>query len=240
MKFYRNFSPIKAISFDLDDTLYDNYPFIMEAERKLLSYLSASYPKTSEFSYQDWQQFKLEHLQSQPQLASDMGALRKHTLQTGLQKAGYQDHHLSSAVDDCFDFFYHHRSNFQVNQEICALLSKLANKLPLVAITNGNVNLQQIGISEYFSHCFKANLERPMKPHDAMFTLASSTLKVAPKEILHVGDNLEKDVMGAINAGMQSGWYAYNRKMHLTQEKTTVLPHVQLDDLEELNLLIEN
>ncbi|GAC15517.1 HAD-IA family hydrolase [Aliiglaciecola lipolytica] len=240
MKFYRTFSPVKAISFDLDDTLYDNHPFIMEAERKLFRYLGSSYPKTARLSEQDWQTFKREHLTQQPQLVSDMGALRKHTLQTGLHKVGYRERHLSTAVEDCFEYFYYHRSNFKVDKNICSLLSALAEKVPLIAITNGNVNLQQIGIDEYFTHCFKANLSQPMKPHDAMFSKASSVLQLSPKDCLHVGDNLKNDVMGAINAGMQSAWYAINRKMDLRRERTSVLPHIQLDSLDELRLLVDD
>ena len=36
MKFYRPLRPFKAISFDLDDTLYDNHPIIEKAENDFL------------------------------------------------------------------------------------------------------------------------------------------------------------------------------------------------------------
>ncbi|SMB88255.1 putative hydrolase of the HAD superfamily [Pasteurella testudinis DSM 23072] len=39
MRFYRQLQPFKIISFDLDDTLYDNRSVIMEAEKQFLAAL---------------------------------------------------------------------------------------------------------------------------------------------------------------------------------------------------------
>jgi putative hydrolase of the HAD superfamily len=238
MQFFRPLSAIKALSFDLDDTLYENHSLMLQAEKKLQSYLKNHYPLTEQMRIADWRKIKFYHLTHSPELASDMGELRRRTLYTGLQQRGYKDAELEHAVADCFDYFYYQRSHFKVNETICSLLSELARKVPLVAITNGNVNLQQIGIADYFSHCFKANLTQPMKPHRMMFDLASKALGISAGNILHIGDNLEKDVMGAIAAGMQSAWYACNRDMHINQERITILPHIQLHSLSELADLI--
>ncbi len=67
-----------------------------------------------------------------------------------------------------------------------------------------------------------------------MFEQAADKLGIAPQHILHVGDNLQKDVYASINAGFQSAWYACNRPMALQLEKVSVLPHVVLDNLSEL------
>lgn len=238
MIFFRSISNIEALSFDLDDTLYENHPLMIEAEKKLLSHITNHYPQAQTLTRKDWRQLKLTHLKASPALMSDMGELRRLTLQTGLSSVGYQGEVLKQAVSDCFDYFYHQRSNFKVNKNICSLLEELGNRAPLVAITNGNVNLEQIGIADYFTHCFKASVTQPMKPHKKMFDLASDALNVEHRKILHVGDNLEKDVMGAISAGMQSAWFACDRPMDLKRERTSVLPHVQLDDLNQLKDLV--
>ncbi|GAA0856408.1 HAD-IA family hydrolase [Aliiglaciecola litoralis] len=238
MNFFRAMSTIKAISFDLDDTLYENHSLMITAEQQLQTYLREHYPQTQKMQPADWRSVKRRHLQDTPELASDMGELRRRTLHSGLQQCGYQDQALKKAVSDCFDYFYYQRSNFQVNKTICSLLAELAEKVPLIAITNGNVNLQQIGIADYFTHCLKASLQQPMKPHPMMFDRAATILGIPHKQVLHVGDNLEKDVMGAIAAGMQSAWYACNRKMHINHERITVLPHVKLTELTDLKKLV--
>lgn len=238
MKFFRSIGPIEGLTFDLDDTLYDNHPLMIVAEQRLLDYLARHYPDTQDMTVHHWRAIKNEQLQIHADLASDMGELRKRTLRAGLTTRGYSGQTLNNAVQDCFEFFYFERSNFEISKTIHSLLSELSKRLPLVAITNGNVNMQQVGLDGYFTHCFKANLANPMKPHPHMFELASSKLNIKPGRLLHVGDNFEKDVQGAIAAGYQSAWFACNRPMQLNRQRINVLPHIQLDRLEELLELV--
>jgi putative hydrolase of the HAD superfamily len=238
MIFYRKLRPIQALTFDLDDTLYNNTPYIIKAEKALSAYLHEHYPASENTDLAFWRQHKNRLLLSHPLLRHDMGRLRKLTLSNGLASLGYRGQTLHQATEDCFHFFYHHRSNFKVSNTICSLLSELAQKKPLVAITNGNVNLAQIGIAQYFQVCYQANIEQPMKPHSSMFDAASQYLQLAPHSILHIGDNLHSDVGGAMAAGYQSAWYAHDRAMMLSKESTQLLPHVQLTNLEELKHLV--
>lgn len=238
MIFYRKIDKIQAISFDLDDTLYDNHPFIVEAEIQLRRFLHDSFPLTQNCDKDFWFKIKNQVLKQQPELKLDMGQLRRHTLHGGLSQVGYQGDQLAEAVDLCFRHFYFHRSNFTVDKTICSLLYELSQQVPLVAITNGNVNLQQIGISQYFQHSLHANIKQPMKPHSAMFALACDYLNLPPRQILHVGDSLVNDVYGAHKAGLRTAWYAHNRTMHLNSELTTLLPDIILHSLDELKLLL--
>ena len=238
MIFYRCITKIRAISFDLDDTLYDNHPFMIKSEKKLLEFIQSNFPATAEKDIHYWRSCRAEVIKKKPELISDMGKLRSQTLRMGFYKCGYTGLDLTCAVDQSFEYFYYQRSNFKVDKAICSLLSELAAKLPLVAITNGNVNLQQIGIHDYFETCYHANVNHPMKPDRSMFDLARGHLALPAKQILHVGDNLEKDVMGAKQAGFSSAWWACNRPMDLRQESTTVLPDVTLESLEELLTLV--
>jgi len=231
---YKPTPKIQAMTFDLDDTLYDNWPYIIEAEKGLLNYIADTYPGCSHLAKDDWQQFKRQALQNDPDLWSDMGDLRRTTLTHGLERSGYVGDELSNAVEDCFRWFYHARSDFEVPADVCEVLAAIAKKMPIMAITNGNVNLTQIGIAAYFSCVFKANRQSPMKPHRHMFNAAAKELAVPTQHILHVGDNLEKDVWGATRSGFSSAWYACDRPMNLNQEPTTALPNVQIQQFNEL------
>jgi len=231
---YKPTPKIRAMTFDLDDTLYDNWPYIIEAEKSLLHFIAKEYPNSSHLSRADWQQYKFQALRNDPELFSDMGDLRRITLTKGLEESGYSGKMLSEAVKTCFDWFYFERSNFKVGEAECQLLAKLAEHIPLVAITNGNVNTQQIGIHDYFQHILKASRQSPMKPHPHMFDEAANYLDLARGSILHVGDNLEKDVWGATNAGFSSAWHACDRPMKIEKELVHVLPNVEIHQLEEL------
>jgi putative hydrolase of the HAD superfamily len=238
MIYYRKLSPIQAITFDLDDTLYDNFPYIIAAEKALTAFLHYNYPDTQDTDIEYWRQQKNKVLHAHPEFKNDMGQLRRSTLQIGLSNLGYKGHELLKATEDSFHYFYEQRSNFSVDKTICSLISELATALPVVAITNGNVNVDKIGVGQFFQGCYQASVKQPMKPHPAMFNAASKFLNIPAKNILHVGDNLMKDVAGAIAAGYQTAWYAHDRPMNLRNERAAVLPHVQLDNLGEIRKII--
>jgi putative hydrolase of the HAD superfamily len=234
MIFYRKIRPFQAITFDLDDTLYDNNVHMPAAESAFKAELHQAFPETTNIAKNEWHQYRVNAISIQPQLKNDMGELRKHILRQLFQSLGFSGSKLRGAVEHSFARFYFHRSNFRVEDNIHSLLKTLAARYPLVAITNGNVNLEQIGLAPYFSHIFKANLQLPMKPHGAMFEASQRALNLTANRILHVGDNLHNDVLGAIKAGFQSAWYAHDRAMLVREESLFLLPHVQLNSLTEL------
>lgn len=238
MIYYKKLNKIQAITFDLDDTLYENTSVIAKAERSLINFMLDQYPKTKNLNEAFWRTQKKAHILANPSLKNDLSKLRRLTLESGFMKLGLIGEELRIATEDCFEHFYFQRSNITLNKNIHSLLKSLADKLPIVAITNGNVDLQHIGISEYFSNSFNASVDLPMKPHKAMFEAAQIYLNLPHENILHVGDNLQKDIYGALKAGFQTAWYAEDRRMFIRNEEVQILPHVQLNYLTQLLELI--
>ncbi len=238
MIFYKKLKPIQAITFDLDDTLYENTSVIVKAEHSLIELMHKQYPATRHVNKSFWRTQQKAHILSNPSLKNDMGELRRLSLKSGFMELGLLGNELNAATTLCFEHFYFQRSNFTLNRNIHSLLKTLSDRLPLVAITNGNVDLQQIGLEEYFCGCFKASVELPMKPDKAMFDAAQAQLNIPHGNILHVGDNLPKDIYGALRAGYQTAWYAEDRSMNMRNEKAHVLPHIQLSHLTQLLELI--
>jgi HAD superfamily hydrolase (TIGR01549 family) len=238
MIYYKKLKPIQAITFDLDDTLYENTSVIVNAERSLIEFMHNRYPVTRQVNKFFWRTQQKAHILANPSLKNDMGELRRLSLESGFVELGLLGDELNVATTASFEHFYFQRSNFTLNKNIHSLLKTLRDKVPLVAITNGNVNLQQIGLDEYFCGCFNASLALPMKPHKAMFDAAQTHLNIPHGNILHVGDNLPKDIYGALKAGYQTAWYAEDRSMNISNEKAQILPHVQLSHLTQLLDLI--
>lgn len=236
MKIYRALRPIKAMTFDLDDTFYDNRPYIQHAYATLANYLAQYYPKTAALSAGTWATIRQGFIDADPRLESDVSALRLLTLEKALANDVNDTTQRKQATQACYDVFYAARSEFKVSDDVLKLLATLAERLPLIAITNGNVDCDAVGLRPYFQDVFHASVTRPMKPHRHMFDEASQRLGIASENILHVGDNLEKDVMGAVRAGYQAAWYADDRPMNLNNETVTLLPHIELASLQELAL----
>ena len=236
---FKPLSHIRAISFDLDETLYDNMPYIHKAQQSLNDYMHTNYPQTKSISAEQWRNIRQRVLFEQPQLKNDLGGLRKTVLTIGFMQTNMHSDKIETAVEQCFDYFYMKRSDFEVPKSVRKVLKKLASKVPLAAITNGNVDLVAIGIDTYFSCIVHASQAHPMKPNPAMFDYVSKQLDIPPKNILHVGDDLDKDVRGAIDAGYQAAWFAVNRTMDLTKEPVSMLPHIQLHELKTLKKLLK-
>lgn len=234
MRFFKPVGCIRAMTFDLDDTLYDNAPVIRQAERTLAAHLDKHYPAAAKLTPPQWLAIKRDLITELPELSSDMGQLRLRTLKKALEHEALNEDELHEAAVQCFDCFYHARSDFALESTFIGTLEKLSERVPLIAITNGNVDPERIGIAPYFSAVLHASLKRPMKPHVHMFDEAVNMLDIPAQAVLHIGDSLINDVHGGACANMPTAWFAANRPMDLRQERTRTLPHVVLARFDEL------
>lgn len=64
--------------------------------------------------------------------------------------------------------------------------------------------LETRGIAKHFDLMLFSDEVSFRKPHPKIFELAAKKLRVKPCEIVHVGDNLKTDVMGAKDAGFKA------------------------------------
>lgn len=234
MKFYRRLKPFSAISFDLDDTLYSNYPVMMATDGHMVEFFTQHLPvNSSQYNYHYWFEFRQKVLTDKPTLQHDVAALRFHTYLLGIKALGKTDIQANALAHAAMEQFNFHRSNFTVPEKTHQLLQALAKHYPLVAISNGNVDTETIGIAHYFRHIYHADLSKPQKPSSAMFSLACRDLGISPQQLLHVGDCGHSDIYGAIKAGCQSAWVArYNVGRPLS-----ILPELELADVTELQRL---
>lgn len=80
-------------------------------------------------------------------------------------------------------------------------------------ITNGHPGLQErkirsMGIGVYLEECIICNLDTGAgcKPEPDAFLELTRRLRLSPEEILYVGDNPINDIQGARNAKMKTAW----------------------------------
>lgn len=95
--------------------------------------------------------------------------------------------------------------------EVDALLAALTPKYKLGIVTNGVPDLQRAKIrgSNLVQHFQAVAISGELnigKPDPGIFEWICERLEVAPAECVMVGDNPERDVAGAIQAGMRSVW----------------------------------
>ncbi|KKC98662.1 5-amino-6-(5-phospho-D-ribitylamino)uracil phosphatase YigB [Photobacterium halotolerans] len=238
MQFYRSFRSPKALTFDLDDTLYDNHPVILRAEQAMYDWLAAAHPASDALSPADWQRLKYQLAKDNPMLRHDVTEWRRVMLRTGLIQLGYSRRQAAEATEEGLHLVLRVRNQVDVPEITHDVLSELAQRVPLLAITNGNVDADKIGLGQYFSRVLVAGRDGLSKPEPDLFVQAQALLGVAPADILHVGDHLISDVGGARRSGFQACWFNdQSRQMH-QETKARWLPEVEIHTLEQLLLLV--
>lgn len=247
MKFYRRVTEIKAISFDLDDTLYSNKPVMQAIEKKMIAYFSGLpilnklIPERFKFlNGQFWSHFRHHAILKQPDLAHDVVQVRLVTYQLGLASLGLIEGAAQQHAQAALDYFIALRSDFTVPEQSKKLLANLSKKYPLVAISNGNVDTKTLELSQYFKYIYHAGWQTDgyllkQKPVSDMFMLACQQLAIKPSQLLHVGDCGRADIQGALLAGCQAAWLS----CYDVGKPITVLPHIELNQLSQLELLLQ-
>ena len=238
MKFYRRLQAIKAISFDLDDTLYPNAPIVQRAEAWLQLHLRSGYPHLRHLDNSDWLQLKRKQAWLQPALRHDVTAMRHACLTALFVEHGYADADAHRIVAAIMREFIAVRSDFQVPASNLAVLTLLAAKVPLVALTNGNVDTAKIGLDDYFQSVIQAGNGLRSKPHGDMFDLAVQRLGIPARHILHVGDHLRSDVAGARLNGYMAAWFNVDQESVISSRHCSHLPDIEISHLDELITLL--
>lgn len=98
------------------------------------------------------------------------------------------------------------------------LLQSLKEKVTLGIITNGPAQHQwdkvnALGVTEWIpvGHIFISGALGVAKPDKRIFSRAAERMGILPQEICYVGDSFENDIVGAKAAGWNAVWYNHRR-----------------------------
>ena len=237
IQFHRRLRRVKVISFDLDDTLYDNGPVMQRAEQALVDYLHREHPDTQSLALTDWRSIRNQLAAGDSNLAGNMTALRLATLTEGLTRSGLAQANAKSASEAAMAHFLEHRNYVEVAGEVHQLLAALATRFPLLAISNGNADIQKIGLTDYFTQAWQPSATLRGKPTTDMFEAARAELGFSPGELLHIGDHPVSDVQGAARFGAQSVWL---NETGVANKQLTWLPTITISHLPSLRSVLES
>ncbi|TLY50853.1 MAG: HAD family hydrolase [Gammaproteobacteria bacterium] len=194
---------IRAITFDLDDTLWPIAPAMLRAEQRLNAWLGAHCPRAAQaYPIDAMRALRDRVAQEHPQIAHDFGAQRRLALRAALLPHGYGEDEVAGA----YTAFYAARNEVECYADALPALDQLKARYPLGAITNGNADLDAIGLRHYFRFSLHASDFGSAKPAPDIFLAACAQLGLAPAEVLHVGDDPALDVVGAHQAGLRCAW----------------------------------
>lgn len=230
MNLARNY-PIRAVLFDLDDTLWPIVPVIVRAETLLFEWFREHAPKVCEqYTIASLRSHRAQLMKDQPALAFDLAALRHSSLSEIFDLCGEDE----SKVDQAMRLFSHARNQVKPYEDVLECLPKLSSKLVLGSLTNGGADLEAIGMAHHFKVSLAAHQLGCAKPDAKIFNAACDALKLAPEQVAYVGDDLKLDVEGAQKAGLTGIWLNRDQKI-IGADCAHIRPDAVLHTLHDLD-----
>jgi len=199
---------IKAILFDAAGTLFfltktagDHYAYV---GREVGLDLDAQ--KLESAFHAAWQQMPRRPASDGPRENDDKGWWRElvgHVLDQVAPSLSEFDQ------DNFFEVAYEHFAEagvWELYPEVSGVLQELTPQFQLAVISNfdGRLRfiLQHLGISKHFAHIFISSELGADKPDAEIFRRALTTMHLKGDEVLHVGDDPERDWKAAKAAGL--------------------------------------
>ena len=194
---------VRAICFDLDNTLWDVWPVIMRAEQKMYDFLAQRYPRVvANVTIEMMRSAREQTAAAYPQMRHDFTFLRKQTLRDHAREFGYAE----AMVEEAFDAFIRARNEVDLYADVLPALEQLRTRYRLFTASNGNADLGQIGIAHFFERTIAARQVGALKPDPAIFRKVIEGTDLQAHEVVYVGDDPLLDVAGARGAGMHAIW----------------------------------
>jgi putative hydrolase of the HAD superfamily len=128
------------------------------------------------------------------------------------------------------------RFRLQLYPGVLDVLRQLQPKFHLAAITDAQVayalpELNAVGLSGIFDPIIVSGSFGYRKPDKRLFTTALTALKMQPSEVLFVGNDMYRDVLGGQEVGIKTVFFKSNQG---TQEKAGVKPDYIIYNFAEL------
>lgn len=182
-----------VLVFDLDDTLYDELTYVQSGFRAVSAFLEAEFNIPAQDSFQ----WMLDRL------AGGRGTIFDDLLSV---------HGICSRrlVRKCVSVYRGHRPDIRLNEAAVQCLERFRD-YPKYIVTDGNKNVQAgkikaLGLTDVMKGCFVTHRYgiQKAKPSPYCFLKICEQEKVAPQEVVYIGDNPRKDFVGIKPLGFKT------------------------------------
>jgi len=193
---------VRCVVFDLDDTLWPQKLNLDAAWDAMCLELAKLCPET-DFGISDQDSFRT-HMKTtmgeNPDHKHDFTFVRKKTLErlTGDVKL----------AADSMAAWLQKRNNPQLFSGALETVKALRNSgMQIGTLTDGNADAACVnGLKDFLGFCVSSIEVGASKPDRRMFASCENRSGCSPEQLVMVGDNLEKDIMGAKAAGWRTIW----------------------------------
>src|SRR5487761_191411 len=172
---------LRGVAFDLDNTLWDVGPVIVRAEQRLHAWLREHCPRITErVSLEEMRAAREQLARAEPHHAHDFTYLRITALAAHARECGYAE----EVAERAFEVFFAARNELQPYADVHPALERLRTRYALGSLSNGNADLELIGLARLFSVSLNARQIGVAKPHRRCFEQLARGLHLEVRSIL--------------------------------------------------------
>lgn len=199
--------PIRLLTFDLDDTLWELRPVLELAERVTWEWLANAAPAlAAEWSVERLRELRLQMMRAEPATAHQITRLRQASVAHALRDCGVAAVEAEAVAAAALEVFLEARHRVTLFDQAEAVLEALAARYQLAAISNGNACVQRLGLGRFFDFAIQAETLPRAKPHPEPFEAALARAGCTAAAAIHIGDHCEQDICAAQALGMGTIW----------------------------------
>lgn len=225
---------VKAIGFDLFNTLITADPkAVSEAVERLIRSLYESGLTFEDIPFRKtYRRCALEFLEKTKEDGRETH--NRFWVSAALREMGHpvepDDPRIAQALDSYFSAFYDY---CHVIPGTLEMLNQLKGSYQLGLLSNfthapaGKVLIKKLGLAPFFEVLIISGEIGYRKPHALVFRQLVKDFGVDRSRVLYVGDNIEADINGALDAGIRPVWFTW-----ALDHKVPMLPGVPVGEEE--------
>lgn len=201
---------IRAIGFDLDNTLFDHTEAAAEAMRRLILEKGWIYKSDTSVGA-EWHRVETIYFSQYAAGIMTLVEQRRARMRVFL-KSTDAEVNLQDLDELWNDYLVHYAKSWVAYADVHESLGNLkASGIKMAVLTNGQqaqqeAKLYAIGLADMFEGCLAIGTVEALKPDPRAFEQLSRLLECEPHEVLFVGDDIDIDVRASINAGLHGVW----------------------------------
>lgn len=196
---------IKAISFDGDGTLWDFEKVMRHSLHHVIRELQKIDVHTAnKLTVEKMIEVRNRVAAELKGKVTNLEKVRFEAFRQALKEIDRPNDELAAYLNEVY--LKHRFEDIELFDDVLPALNTLGEKYTLGLLSNGNSYPESCGLKDIFQFVVLSQDHGIEKPDPKLFLIALNEAGCSRQGLLHVGDSLQDDVVGAANAGIKSVW----------------------------------